>query len=251
MIIIKIYMIKDVFMKRFVKISLSILLAITIAAGAFCFWQRDNISALIRGTQYSSEELASQLDVKREELKTKLDKYTSLPITDLTAEDEQKLFKGEITVEEVSEKYKLPLNVMKEENKKETDSVTNDGSVPPTDNSEALDKVISDSVSKLYALKAKYVTKLGELERTIYNEYTSLPKEKQNASSKKEIVTKNLKYIADMEQKCDNEVEAVLSALEKELIELKGDTEIIGILNESYKNEKELKKSYYISIYND
>ena len=238
-------------MKRFVKISLTILLIIAIAAGAFIFRQRDNIAALIKGTQYSSEELQSQLDSKREELKTKLDKYTSLPIKDLTAEDEKKLFKGEITVEEISEKYKLPLNVMKEEDKKATDGDVNNSSGSTTDNSEAADKVISDSVSKLYAMKAKYVTKLGELERTIYNEYSSLPKEKQNAKSKKEIVTKNLNYIAALEQKCDKEVEEVLSALKNELIKLKEDTEIIGILNEAYKNEKELKKSYYISIYND
>ncbi len=245
-------------MKKLVKILLTLFLIVLIIAGALIFWQRDNISALINGMKYSSDDLALQLDNKREELKTQVEKYTSAKINDISAEDEEKLFNGGITIEEISDKYKLPIDVMKENddqkieqsnNPEQSKNVDNTSDVGE-DNSKAIDDAVSTGVSKMYALKAKYVSKLGELEREVISEYTSLPKEKQNAKSKKEIVTKNINYIAEMEQKCDSDVEAVLTTLEEQLKELNGDTEIITILKEAYENEKELKKAYYLSLYN-
>lgn len=245
-------------MKKLVKILLTLFLIVLIIAGALIFWQRDNISALINGMKYSSDDLALQLDNKREELKTQVEKYTSAKINDISAEDEEKLFNGGITIEEISDKYKLPIDVMKENDDQKTGQSNNpehsinvdNTSDVGEDNSKAIDDAVSTGVSKMYALKAKYVSKLGELEREVISEYSSLPKEKQNAKSKKEIVTKNINYIAEMEQKCDSDVEAVLTTLEEQLKELNGDTEIITILKEAYENEKELKKAYYLSLYN-
>lgn len=231
-------------MKKFLKISLNIFLILLIIGGALAFWQRENISALIKGTRYTSEEIALQLDEKRQDIKTKVEKYTNTPINDLTAEDEEKLFKGEITFEDISEKYNLPLDVMKED-----EYLTPKEDITPIVDSQAIDKVIGDSVSKMYALKAKYVSKLGELERNVVEEYSKLPKEKQNKNSKKDIISKNINYVANLEQKCDKEVEELLKNLEKKLKELNGDKEIIKTLKEAYYNEKELKKSYYLSLY--
>lgn len=238
-------------MKKIINVLLKILLVLVVISSILFLWQGKNLLSLINGMKYSPEELASQLDSKREELKTKVEEYTSSSINDLSAEDEEKLFKGEITFEELSEKYHLPLNVMKEDNSQLSDADANIDSTPTTNNSNEVDKAISVGVSNMYALKAKYVSKLGGLERIVLDEYSKLPIEKQNASSKKQIVTKNLNYVADMEQQCDNEVEKVLSTLEKELKELNGDTEIVKILKEAYSNEKELKKSYYLSLYNN
>lgn len=237
-------------MKKFLKISLGILLIFIIAGGILAFWQRENISALINGMRYNSEELAIQLDEKRQEIKTKVEKYTNTPINDISAEDEEKLFKGKITFEEISEKYNLPLDIMKEDGEKEEKPDSNEETAQTAD-SKAIDKVIGDSVSKMYALKAKYVSKLGELERTVVNEYSKLPKEKQNQNSKKDIIAKNINYVAELEQKCDKEVEELLKALDKKLKELNGDKDIIKTLRDAYYSEKELKKSYYLSLYNN
>lgn len=237
-------------MKKYRKVLLISLLVLAAALSSVLIWQRENISALINGMKYSPEEIAIQLDNKREELKTEVEKYTSASIRDLSAEDEEKLLKGQITLEELSEKYNLPLDVMKDENTDTLDEIEIVESKDDKGSAKEIDKVISDSVSRMYALKAKYVSKLGELERTVYDEYLKLPKEKQNSSGKKELVTKNLNYVADLEHRCDNEVAEVISKLEKELKRLNGDTEIINILNDAYKNEKELKKSYYLSLYN-
>lgn len=233
-------------MNKILKISLSIILILLAIVGSLAYWQRENITALIKGTKYTPEELASQLDEKKQEIKTKVEKYTNIPIQDLSKEDEEKLFKGEITFEEISEKYNLPLDVMKEEEKENSNPTS---SISENIDSQAIDKVIGDSVSKMYALKAKYISKLGEMERRIFEEYKQLPKEERNQNTKKEIIANNINYVAELEKQCDKEVEEVLKSLEKKLKELKGDNEIIKTLKEAYYNEKELKKSYYLSLY--
>lgn len=62
---------------------------------------------------------------------------------------------------------------------------------------------------------------------------------------------KNIEYVVDLEEKCNNEVYEVISELKTELNKLSGDTEIINILENAYEEEKELKKSYYLSLYNE
>lgn len=250
-------------MKKVGKVLITLLIIIAAVAGMLLYAQYDNISALINGLNTSSEDLASRMDDNREKLKTEVEKYTSDKINDITAEDEKKLLDGEITVEDVAEKYNLPLEYMKDafivscedipENSPDTTSVS-ENTIPGTayngkDNEKEIDAAISDGVSKMYALKAKYVNKLGELERKVYDEYTSLPKEKQNEDSKYKLVMENMDYVSQLEEKCDIEVAKVLSTLKAELISLNGDTDIIQILQDAYEEEKEVKKAYYLSLY--
>lgn len=256
-------------MKNQTKVLLTILILLILSLSSLVYWQQENISALINSLKYSSEDLAVKMDSTREKLQSEVEKYTSKPIIDITAEDEQKLLKGEITIEDVADKYNLPIEYMKDDY--ETDSekaknttkdniqqnyvdVTSNTQViteTNKDNKDEIDAAISEGVSKMYALKAKYVNKLGELERELYKEYTSLPKEKQNKDSKYNIVMENIDYVASLEEKCDNEVAEVVSQLEDELNKLNANTEIIQILKDAYEEEKELKKAYYVSLYND
>lgn len=237
-------------MKKTKKVMLLIILILLISCFGIFLWQGDNLIAILNGMKYSQDELASKLDAEREELKTKVKEYTSSVINDISAEDEEKLLKGQISLEELSEKYHLPLDIMKEDIATKTDDIEIIESTDKTNNEEKTDKAISDGVSRMYALKAKYVSKLGGLERSVIEQYSKLPADKQNESSKKKLVSENLGYVADLEKKCDDEVAAVLSSLEKELKALNGDVKIIKILNDAYENEKQLKKSYYLSLYN-
>lgn len=249
-------------MKKPTKILLTILLIIIASLSILIYWQQGNISAIINALKYSSEDLASRVDQSREKLKTEVEKYTSSPIKDITAEDEQKLLKGEVSIKEIAHKYELPIEYMQDSDEdnainKENLNVENtneDISIIETDNKsneEKIDTVISEGVAKMYALKAKYVNKLGELEREVLKQYSNLPKEKQNKDNKYNLVMKNIDYVAKLEERCNNEVKEVINSLEKELIKLNANTEIIQVLKDAYEEEKELKKSYYLSMYNE
>ncbi len=240
-------------MKKHIRMLILMLTVIVSVAALVIFWQYDNISALISGLNNSTDELAEKMNENRANLKSEVGKYTAESITDISAEDEKKLIKGEITVEEVADKYNLPLDYMKDSDTGGSEENTNkpqDTLINVPTDSKTIDKAISEGVSKMYALKAKYVNKLGEVERAVLEEYKNLPKEKQNKDGKYKILMDNLDGVAKLEKKCDDEVAKVLSDLEEELERLNGDTEIIKILKESYKQEKEIKKSYYLSIYN-
>ncbi|MEL7647934.1 MAG: hypothetical protein AAGU76_07560 [Sedimentibacter sp.] len=238
-------------MKKVVKVLIALLILIAAAAGVVVYYYGDNISALISGMNSSSEDLAVKMNENREKLKTQVEKYTSVQVADMSAEDEEKLLSGEISLEDVAEKYNLPVDYMRDDDVtgisyKSTAPVA----VSKNDNTNEIDAVVGESVSRMYALKAKYVNKLGELERAVFKEYSSLPKEKQNDDAKYKIVLNNLNYVSELEKKCDDEVSNVLASLQTELEKLEGDTEIIGILQKAYQDEKEVKKAYYMSLYN-
>ena len=251
-------------MKKSTKIILTILTIIIIISSAVVLWQYDNIWAVLNGLTKSSEDIASEINRKREDLKVKVEKYTNSLINDLTAEDEQKLLKGEMSLDEIAKKYDFPIEYMNDEDSEQKDfSPTKDAGESQRSNfgkssddvtvgnSKIIEKEIGDSVSRMYALKAKYVNKLGELEREVIDQYSKLPKTKQNKEGKKDLVMANVDYVAKLEKTCDSEVDKVISALEKNLKELGGDLQIIQILKDAYTDEKELKKSYYLSLYNE
>lgn len=247
-------------MKKSIKILLIILSVILVITAAVVIWQFDNISALIIGLSNSSDDLAAKMDDHRNKVKTEVEKYISKPVDDISAEDEQKLLKGQISVEEIAEKYKLPIEYMrdgdleadinKDNNDKNPYDSKPDTTYLPLDDNKIIEKEIGDSIAQMYALKAKYVNKLGELEREVIEQYKNLPKSKQNKEGKKELLMANIGYVASLEETCDTEVNKLLISLEKNLKELDGDLEIIKILTDAYAEEKELKKSYYLSIYN-
>lgn len=241
-------------MKKSIKILLTIILILVLTSAAVVVWHYKNISAVLNGLTKTSEEIASEINKKRDDLKVKVEKYTNSSINDLTAQDERKLLKGEISLDEIAEKYDLPIEYMNDEDCIQKDTPTKDenSSVKKSDDSiKKIEKEIGDSVSCMYALKAKYVNKLGELEREVIDQYSKLPKSKQNKEGKKELVMANVDYVAKLEKTCDSEVDKVIFALEKNLKELGGDLEIIQILKDAYNDEKELKKSYYMSLYNE
>lgn len=243
-------------MKKFTKVLLTLIIVVIILSAGVVLWQYDNITALLNGLTKSTEEIASDIDKKRDDLKVKVEKYTNSTINDISAEDEQKLIKGEINLDDIAKKYDLPIGYMQDDGKNESinDSKSEDKTIDsnlPVDNAKKIEKEIGDSVSRMYAIKAKYVNKLGELEREVIDQYSKLPESKQNENGKKELVMANVDYVAQLEKTCDTDVSNVISTLEKNLKESGGDLEIIQILKDAYKEEKELKKSYYLSLYNE
>ena len=60
------------------------------------------------------------------------------------------------------------------------------------------------------------------------------------------------KYITEiysLESSCDAEVNTLLDSLKAELTAIGADTSIIGTIRSAYNNEKQLKRSYYMSKY--
>lgn len=195
-------------------------------------YQRNNISAVITSVSKTEEEIAKELDNSKKQLATELEEKYSTVVSDLTADEEKQIMKGELSVEEAVENI----------NKKYEEKKTNNN------NASKVDELIGDKVIELYSLKAYYLGQLGQMEATVKREYSALPKEKKNLLGIKEIANKHMGTAMSLLNQCDKQVNDLISQLEKELKSLKADTSILKTIRDTYENEKALKKAYYLKI---
>ncbi len=231
-------------MKKWVKVLICVLAILLVTVSALAIWQRNNISAVFKMLTIDKEQIAQEMNENKEQLEKELqEKYPSV-IDDITAEQEEKILRGELTVEEVV----AEINKKYEERRAEQQSSANSASSSSGNNAAAVDKLIGDKVIEIYSLKAYYLGQLGQLEAAVKSDYTALPESKRNIVGKKELVSKYMGRATSLMSQCDSRVESVLSELKSGLDSYGADTSIIKRIRSAYENEKTLKKAYYMSL---
>ena len=230
-------------MKKWKKVLLVVLIVFIASVGAVAVWQRNNLTAIIKTMTNTDEEIAQQLNETKQKLEGDLkEKYPSI-VSDFSAEDEKKIMKGEMSVDDAVEK----LNREYQNNRLQFD-IKSSGN-PEID--EKADEIIGDKVIELYSLKAYYLGQLGQLEATVKKEYSALPESKRNLIGKKELVSRHIGTANGLLSQCDSRVSALLGELQGELKKIGADTSIIKTIKDAYENEKALKKAYYLKLMND
>ncbi len=219
-------------MKKWKIVLLAILAVLILLISIFIYKQRNNISAVVTSVTKSEEEIAVKLNDSKKKLETELKEKYSTEVIDLTAEEEKKIMTGQLSVDEAVS----VLNKKYEESKK------------GKDNSSEIDRLIGDKAIELYSLKAYYLGQLAQMEATVKQEYASLPQEKRNLVGVKEIADKHMGTVLSWLNQCDNQVAVLLSELEAGLKKNNADTSIIKTIQDTYENEKMLKKAYYLKI---
>jgi len=267
------------------KAGLWILIIVLLTVILLCFWQWDNIRAIYMGLSYSDEKIESQINKSKEQLAEKLEKEGIVNqniIDGFSKEDEEKIAKGELTVEEAVEKLFAEENNNSEEssdtskpnnqtdvnyNKVEEHNKT--GKTPVEENHENVNESVSDqetgtvnsneqnssvdskkliqsAIKEMYTLKATYVQMLAAIEKTAKTMYAQGKKTKER---KLEIADELMPQVIEAEKKCDAQVEVILGNLKAGLQEIGADTSVAEVIREQYKKEKQLQKSKYISKY--
>ena len=230
-------------MKKKTKVLLIFLIVMAALILGIGVWQWNNIVAVYKTVTTTQEQLEQEINKNKQKLEEELTKKYSTIVSDFSAEEEKKLIKGEITVEQAVEN----LNKRYEKKKNEkalTGKFTNA-------NAEKIDELIGDKVIELYSLKAYYLGQLGQMEATVKREYAAMPVEKKNLVGKKELVSKHMNVAIGLMNQCDAKVEKLVSELETELKKLGGDTSIIKSIKDTYENEKTLKKAQYLKLLNE
>ena len=91
-------------MKKWVKVLICVLAILLVTVSALAIWQRNNISAVFKMLTSDKEQIAQEMNENKEQLEKELqEKYPSV-IDDITAEQEEKILRGELTVEELLRK---------------------------------------------------------------------------------------------------------------------------------------------------
>lgn len=253
----------EVAMKKKHIVILSIIFLILILVGYFVYTQWNNISAVIDSFRYSQEEVASKLEENQEEIKQYLKEKENIVVRDLTKEEAQALNEGKLTEEEAiklltgenetiySSGNNDEKNILdKKENSNKDNVVQNNGNKEPNNNGTG--KIVADSIAKLYIQKNNYLSKLEGIEAAALEEFSSIDKPyEERGPEKKAIISRYMGMVAAWEKECDSIVYGLLDEVKQALKENGQDESIARTIEQSYLNEKKLKKTYYINRYMD
>lgn len=225
-------------------------------------WQKDNITALVDATKYSQDDIQQQMADNKAEIAQSLEEYNAPAIRDFTPEEEEKIRRGELSVDEavarILEESGVTLNggAASDGNSYNSADVSDNsvrqdsgavkagrGNVDAgKDGSAGAADIVSEYAVKMYKLKAEYLGQIGNL-------VEQAKADKKNGASLKSLASKYLSRAASLESQADSEVEKILSELSAELKAKNASTAIVDTMRSSYRKEKSLKKSYYLSLY--
>lgn len=252
-------------MRIFKKCVLVLLLLIVVSVAVIAYIQRDNIKALIDARRYSPEELEQQMLENRQVVADTLERYSAPKIRDFTPSEEEEIRKGELSVEEAvdrilseaqtqggavqegadaaegSEHYSDPVAAQSEDSDITPYSPNTQESKTQED---PVASLVTDYTVRMYALKADYLGRIGNL-------LDSAKAEVKSGKSLSSLAGKYIDLAGKLEFEADTKVEALVSELEQKLNSLGADTSIANVMRTAYQKEKSLKKSYYMSLYEE
>lgn len=240
------------------KILLGFIVLLFVAIIVLAVWQRDNISALMRAQSQTQETIAEEISASKENTQKEIEKY-NIPIKrDFTLEEEEAIRQGTLSVEEAVSRIlgndREEGTAQQSDNESGTTSAGNT-SDPTSSHSTSVQQlteeqqIVTDSLTELYSLKAYYIGQLGVVENDLKAQYKAEVGTKFNATAVAKIVQKNMSRIISLESECDDKVYSVLDTMRSELEAIGADTSIVDVAEDSYVNEKSLRKSYYLSMY--
>lgn len=114
-------------------------------------------------------------------------------------------------------------------------------------NDKEYDAELAAMVGEIYALRTSFVGQLDALLEEAKEEYIALPEEERD-KQKMSLVSKYIGIAGGLEKSCDNQMEEILGRIQAHLKETNGDLSLVEEIHQVYKNEKALKKSYYMSM---
>lgn len=205
-----------------------ILSVIAILIAVLIFWQWGNIKAVFLSLVYSSEQIETIVAEKEEKANEVLKETTSTEFHPLTEEEAAKLQDGSLTKEEA-------LDIIKGETDQKNDT---------SDNGE-----IDSIISEIYLLRSSYVSELAALENEAMRAAGAMPKKDRTASKKLSFVNYFVSKAVALEDKCDSQMENILSRLKVVLKKQGKGTALISEIRESYASQKMAKKTQLLNKY--
>ena len=234
-------------MKKILKITGIVFAVLLVVAASIGFWQRDNITAFVDALKNDSGKIAEKIAENDKELKSELETYLGEGYREYTEEEKAQIESGEVSEKEVLAKIiaeKSAAGVNNADNEQPAQSVSS-----PTQNTANTEKIINRYVSELYSMESRYMSNIEGVLARAHAEYVSIAKHEKDMAALSSVGTKYIKEIYALEAQCDAEVESLLAKLKTELTSAGADTSIIDTMRSAYKNEKQLKRSYYMKKY--
>lgn len=243
------------------KILLVILVVLIIGLAVVYFNQKQNIDALVTSVKYSKEDIQQQIDDSKEDIKGTLNEYDIGELRDFTFEEEEQIRKGVLTYDEALNRILEEsgvadvLTVGSDDNSSNSvdgnqiGNNTSDSDIGSTvvipnikANNNEPRAIVAEYTLKLSGLKAQYLGQIGGLVDQAKADY----KQTRNV---KQIATKYIGKATSLEKQADSAVDGLLEELKSKLQAVNADISVVDKMKSAYEEEKTLKKSYYLSLY--
>lgn len=222
-------------MKKGAKIALGVVAVLAAAGAAAAVWQWNNLNALRYGLTLDQDTLDQRLEENQTVLNEAMDQYEISDYT-FTEEEVSQLTEGAVSAQEAAKK-------LLEQPTQETPRPEQPEQAPQADHAQE-EAEIRELIATMYVLRATYVGKLEAVVQSAIDEYTAGEHTSENRTR---VVRGKLDELIAMEKECDGEVAAVVSRL-RELLKATGqDDSLARQVEETYKEEKSLKKAYYLN----
>lgn len=254
-------------MKKGAKIALGVVGVLAVAGAAAAAWQWNNLNALRYGLTMDRDTLDQRLEENKAALNQAMDEYQISEYT-FSNEEVAQLTDGSMTAQEAAQKL-LEQSTIPSENTQEqaaqsaqpeqtpqpaqgdpaTQGQTGQSSQPaqdvqPEQTLSPEEQEIKELIAIMYVLRATYVGKLEAVVQSAIDEYVAGEHTSENRTK---VVYSKMDELIAMEKECDSKVAAVVSRL-RELLKTTGqDDTLARQVEETYREEKSLKKAYYLN----
>lgn len=208
-------------MKRILLIAAVLIVAVAAIIG---IRQRENIAALCMALKYKEAELGEKEAENKEKTNALLQSVTDTQMSELSQEDAERLFRGDLTEEEAKK-------IVVGENGAANDKTTK----------------IDDIVAEIYVLRAKYLSSLDNLINEAKAEVKKIPSEKRTTTTLINIGDVFIARGTALEKECDAQMEDLLEKMSAQLKKEKKDMSVISEIRSVYASEKRIKKA---ALYN-
>lgn len=232
-------------MKKGAKIALGIAGALVIVGGAVAAWQWNNITAARYGLTMDRDTIDQRLEENAKALDDAMEKY-NVPKYEISEDELSQLTDGTLDAQDVAKKLlEEQASSGEAEEKRETasSSGTSASGSAAKEELSAEEKEIQELIATMYVLRSTYVGKLEAVVQSAIDEYASGD---MTPERRTEVVYERFDELQAMEKECDEKVASVVTRLRELLKKTGQDDTLAKQVEETYQQEKSLKKAAYI-----
>lgn len=227
-------------MKKGVKIALGIAGVLVVGGAALATWQWNNLNALRYGLTLDRDTIDQKLQDNEQALNDAMAEYDIQGYT-FSQEEIAQLADGTLSTEKATKKLlegQIPQAASPEGASGQQGSASQEAEPQPE-----TEKAIQEQIATMYVLRSTYVGKLEAIAQSAIDEYVAGDHTEEN---RKQVVYDKLDQLTALEKECDAQVAQVVSRLRELLKEAGRDDSLAKQVEETYQNEKSLKKAAYL-----
>lgn len=218
--------------RKIAKIVAAVFLLIVLLIAGLGIWQKENISAALYGLQHDTEDIQHEMEAANKEMDDAVSDY-AIPENAAAVSDD---------VAEGVVDGTMDINAVVD------DMLKGGGKDSKTTSSAEADAEVQRLITKLYVLRSSYTSRLDGLITAAKNEFYALPEAQRTDTARRRIVSAKISQGSAMEGACDAQVSSIVSQIRSQLRAAGKSTALADQVMSAYEREKQLKKSYYMSL---